>query len=205
MHPGLPWPAVPATNCGMTALWTELFSGSELYWIISVFASVLQVFLLIGAFFGAGSDFDHGADMHDGATGHSVKLLSLRVLVAFFVGFGWAGVLAQRRGLPTETTVLMALGSGVAFMLLMFVTMRLLMGMREEGTLRYENAVGIRGKVYVTIPARRAGIGQIEVMLQGRLITASAVTDTPEALPPMSGIRITALTPPNTFVVEPAS
>lgn len=187
----------------MTAAWTDLFSGSQIYWAISVFASVLQVFLLVGAFIGHGSDFDHGADTHDGSTADSVKLLSLRVLVAFFVGFGWAGVLAHRKGIPPEPVALIALGSGVAFMLLMFVTMRVIMSMRDDGTLRYENAIGIRGKVYVTIPPARGGVGQIEVLLQGRLITASAVTDAGHALPPLSGIQITALMPPNTFVVEP--
>lgn len=189
----------------MTGFWADLFTSSQLYWAISIFASVLQAFLIIGAFIGGGADFDHGVDQHDGSTADSVKTLSVRVLVAFFVGFGWMGVLAQRKGLPAGTTAVMALVSGVIFMLLIVVTMRLLMSMRHDGTLRYEKAVGIRGKVYVTIPAARAGNGQIEVMLQGRIITANAVTDAAEPLPPQSGIQITALMPPNTFVVQPSS
>lgn len=189
----------------MIASWSDLFTGSQLYWAISVFASVLQVFLLIGAFMGHGSDFDHGADSHDGSTTDSVKILSLRILIAFFVGFGWAGVLAQRQGMPAGATAIAAIISGVVFMLLMFVTMRLLMSMRDDGSLHYENAIGLRGQVYVTIPAVRAGIGQIEIMLQGRLITASAVTDSDHALAPQHGIEITALMPPNTFVVKPTS
>lgn len=189
----------------MNASWSDLFAGAELYWIISLFASVLQVFLLIGAFVGSGADFDHGVDAQDGSTADSVKLFSFRILVAFFVGFGWAGVLAQRQGMPPGATAGAAVISGVVFMLLMFVTMRLLMGMRDDGTLRYENAIGLRGQVYVTIPAARAGLGQIEVLLQGRLITASAVTDADHALAPQHGVEITALMPPNTFVVKPAA
>jgi len=189
----------------MIASWTDLFTGSQLYWAISIFASVLQVFLLIGAFLGHGSDFDHGADSHDGSTADSVKLLSFRILVAFFVGFGWAGVLAQRQGMSAGGIATAAVISGVAFMLLMFATMRFLMAMRDDGSLHYENAIGIRGQVYVTIPPKREGIGQIEVMLQGRLITASAVTDAEHSLAPQHGIEITALMPPNTFVVKPTS
>lgn len=187
----------------MTGSWLDIFSSSQLYWVISIVASVLQAFLLVGAFMGGGSDFDHGVDSHDGSTTDSVKVLSLRILVAFFVGFGWMGVLAQRQQLPGGTTVLMAAGSGLVFMLLMFATMRMLMTMRHDGSLRYENAIGHQGKVYVTIPPARAGVGQIEVMLQGRLITADAVTDEPGALAPRSGILITSLMPPNTFVVKP--
>lgn len=189
----------------MTAAWTDLLTGSQMYWAISVFASVLQVFLLIGAFIGHASDFDHGTDAHDGTADGGVKILSLRVLVAFFVGFGWAGVLAQRKGLPPVPALAIAVGSGAVFMMLMFITMRVLLSMRDDGTLRYENAIGTRGQVYVTIPAARAGAGQIEIMLQGRLITAGAVTDAPQPLPPMSRIQVTALVPPNTFVVQPAA
>lgn len=186
----------------MTGSLFDIFSSSQLYWIISIVASVIQAFLLIGAFMGGGSDFDHGVDSHDGSTADSVKIFSLRILVAFFVGFGWMGVLAQRQHLPPSTTAFMAVGSGVVFMLLMLFTMRMLMSMRHDGSLRYENAVGLQGKVYVTIPPARTGVGQIEVMLQGRLITAEAVTDAPEALVPRSGIQVTSLMPPNTFVVR---
>lgn len=189
----------------MMDLWTELASGTQLYWIISIFASVLQVFLLIGAFMGGGADFDHGVDSHDGSTADSVKLFSFRILVAFFVGFGWAGVLGQRQGMSPGATAVAALISGVVFMLLLFATLRLLMAMKDDGSLHYEGAIGLRGQVYVTIPAARAGLGQIELMLQGRLITASAVTDAEHPLPPQAGIEITALMPPNTFVVKPAS
>jgi hypothetical protein len=189
----------------MNTSWFDFASGTQLYWAVAVFASVLQVFLLVGALMGGGHDFDHGADSHDGSTTDAVKILSLRVLVAFFVGFGWAGVMGQRNGMSPGSTALAALISGVIFMLLLFATLRLLMSMRDDGSLHYENAIGLRGQVYVTIPAVRAGIGQIEVMLQGRLITASAVTDADHALAPQHGIEITALMPPNTFVVKPTS
>ncbi len=188
-----------------TGSWLDIFSSSQLYWVISIIASVMQAFLLVGAFIGGGSDFDHGVDAHDGSTADSVKILSLRILVAFFVGFGWMGVLAQRQQLPPGTTALMAAGSGVVFMLLIFFTMRMIMTMRHDGSLRYENAIGLQGKVYVTIPPARGGIGQIEVLLQGRLITADAVTDSAQALPPRSGIQITSLSTPNTFVVQPST
>lgn len=186
----------------MIAAWTDLFAGSQLYWLISVFASVIQVFLLLGTFLGHGSDFDHGADAHDGASSEGIKLLSMRVLVAFFVGFGWAGVLAQRQSMPPAPTLVMASVSGLIFMFLIFATMRMLMAMRHDGSLRYENAIGLQGKVYVTVPPQRHGIGQIELLLQGRLITADAITDSPQPLPPQSGIEVTQLVPPNTFVVR---
>jgi len=190
----------------MNSSWFDFAASTQLYWAVAIFASVLQVFLLIGALFGGGAhDFDHGADSHDGSATDAVKILSLRVLVAFFVGFGWAGVMGQNSGMSAGSTALAALVSGIIFMLLLFTTLRFLMSLRDDGSLHYEGAIGLRGQVYVTIPAAREGIGQIEVMLQGRLITANAVTDADHALAPQHGIEITALMPPNTFIVKPTA
>lgn len=179
-------------------------SGSQLYWVVAIFATVLQVLLLVGALTGGDQDFDHGADSHDGSTSDGVQILSLRVIVAFFVGFGWAGVLGQQNGMSPWLTAITACVTGVVFMLLLFGTLRFLMSLRDDGSLRYERAIGLRGQVYVTIPPRRDGVGQIEVMLQSRLITANAMTDSLRPLAPQHPIEIIDMIAPNTFIVIPA-
>ena len=63
--------------------------------------------------------------------------------------------------------------------------------------------MGVTGKVYVTIPAHRNGTGQVEIMLQGRLITATAATDAGAPLCPQSPIRVSAAQSNNTLLVEP--
>jgi membrane protein implicated in regulation of membrane protease activity len=185
--------------------WDALTVSGRVFWSVALFASALQVFLFVGILLGGGSDFDHGTDMGHGDSdvAHGVKVLSVRVLVAFAVGFGWAGVLGLREGWPVATATVAAVVSGVVFMGLVYAVMRLLFSMRDDGTLDYQNAVGVVGRVYVTIPPRRASPGQVELMLQGRLITAPAVTDGFEPLAPNTSVEVAAVEGQTTLVVVP--
>jgi hypothetical protein len=186
----------------MNDWWNQLTPLLRVFWGIAIFASVLQVLMFLGALLGSGHDFDHdaAADGGDGATG--AQILSTRTLVAGAVGFGWAGVLALQSHSSPGAAIGIAIISGIAFMLLVFGVMRVLFSMRDDGTLNYRNAVGLTGKVYVTVPGHRRGAGQIEIMLQGRLTMAAAQTDA-EALSPQTTVRVTAAQSDNTLIVEP--
>jgi membrane protein implicated in regulation of membrane protease activity len=96
-----------------------------------------------------------------------------------------------------------ALAVGVVFMSVIYLMMRMLMSLRADGTLDYRNAVGQTGRVYVTIPALRGGEGQIEILIQGRLTTVHAVTDSPGALAPQTSVRVSAVENGNILVVSP--
>ena len=186
----------------MNDWWNELTPLLRVFWGIALFASILQVLMFLGAILGTGHDMDHdpAADGSDGATG--AQILSLRTIVAGAVGFGWAGVLALQSDAATPVAIGVALATGLIFMFLVFGVMRFLFSMRADGTLDYQNAVGLTGKVYVTVPGHRAGSGQVELLLQGRLTMASAQTDAP-TLSPQTPVRITAAQPDNTLIVEP--
>ncbi len=187
--------------------------------------TVLQILLFVGSFIGsdfdgdADADFDidgdvdgdmdfdsgHGADghgHHDAANG--VKVLSFRAIVAFAVGFGWAGALGLLDGWSVLAATLIAVMTGVIFILIIYVIMRVLVSLQDPGGgLNYQNAVGLDGHVYFTIPGARDGEGQIEIMLQGRLITASAVTEHPDPIPPRAPVIVLAIEGKNLMVVEP--
>jgi energy-coupling factor transporter transmembrane protein EcfT len=173
----------------MNDWWEQLTPLLKILWCIALFASVFQLIMFAGAIFGAGHDFDHDAAA-DGASGaEGAQILSIRTLVAGAVGFGWAGVLAKGSGASDLAAIAIALVTGILFMLLVFWMMRLLFSMRDDGTLNYQNAVGLTGRVYVTIPAKR--------------VTATAQTDIDRSLPPQASIRVTAAQSDNTLIVEP--
>ena len=153
--------------------------------------------------FFAGSDFDHssGGEVADSIEG--VKLVSVRAIVAFLVGFGWTGGLMMGRDAPMTVTLAASLGVGVIFMLAIFFIMRMLMSLRADGTLDYQNAIGLTGHVYVTIPASRSGQGQIEILLQGRLTTVQAVTKADHALTQSTPVTVTGVENGNLLVVTP--
>ncbi len=186
--------------------WTSLSPSSQFYWTVAIAATSLQFFMLVGVMLGGAPDLDHGADMSDspGDLASGVKLVSLRALVAFALGFGWAGVLTLREGWPLWQATLAALFSGTVFMGLVYAAMRVLYSMRDDGTLDYRNAIGLTGKVYVTIPPRRGGVGQIELMIQGRLITAQAITDADRPLHQNEFIKVTEIEGMTTLLVAPS-
>jgi hypothetical protein len=187
----------------MNAWWEELTPLLRIFWSIALFASVLQILMFLGSILGAGHDFDHDVHVDGANAGAGAQILSVRTLVAGMVGFGWAGVLASQGGAGPVVTISVAVLCGVVFMLMIFGVMRFLFSMRSDGTLDYRNAVGITGRVYVTVPARRSGTGQVEIMLQGRLIMATAETDAAAPLSPQSPVRVSAAESDNTLLVEP--
>jgi hypothetical protein len=186
----------------MNDWWNELTPLLRVFWGIAIFASVLQILMFLGAILGSGHDLDHDPSVDGGDAATGAQILSLRTLVAGAVGFGWAGVLALQSHSSAGAAIGIALVTGVIFMLLVFGVMRLLFSMRDDGTLDYRNAVGLTGRVYVTVPAHRAGAGQVELMLQGRLMMAAAQTDA-HALSPQTPVRVTAAQSDNTLIVEP--
>jgi hypothetical protein len=81
--------------------------------------------------------------------------------------------------------------------------MRQLMRLHASGTLDYHNAIGESATVYCPIPANGGAGGQVEVMIQSRLVFADAVTEAPEVLKTGSKVRIRALRGQSTFLVDP--
>lgn len=175
--------------------------AAKLFWSIAIGATFLQILLFLSALVG-GDDLDHSTD-NDAHSSEGVKLLSLRAIVAFLVGFGWAGGLMMNRGMDLFPALAIAIVTGLVFMMSIFAIMRGMMSLRADGTMDFHNAVGKNGSVYVTIPAKRAGHGQVEIEIQGRITTVQAVTAHQEALAPQTAVVVDALEPGNLLVVSP--
>ena len=80
--------------------------------------------------------------------------------------------------------------------------MRWMQNLKSDGTINYQNAIGNIGTVYVRIPPKRKGIGQIEVQLQGRLAVVGAVTDDEERIENRTAVRVKDLVDSRTLIVE---
>ena len=61
--------------------------------------------------------------------------------------------------------------------------LRAVMRLRSDGNTDNRNAIGVAGKVHLTIPPERRGEGKVHIMLQGSLVERNAVTDGLEAIP----------------------
>ena len=168
--------------------------------ISSLILTIQMVLSLIGgAAEGVEADFDIG----DGGEGGATGILSIRSIGAFFTGFGWAGAAAMQNGIGAGGATFTGTIVGGIFLSMIVYLMSYLHSLREEGTLNYKNCIGEVGSVYLPIPPGRKGMGQIEVMVQGRLRIVKVVTDHEKKIANQTAVRVTELVDPQTLLVSP--
>ena len=168
--------------------------------VSSLVLSIQMVLSMIG---GEMDGLDADLDLAEGGEGGASGILSVRTIGAFFTGFGWTGaaMTEAKYGIGISTFVAVIVGS--ALLAMVFYLMAYLHSLRQEGTLDYSNAIGQVGSVYLPIPPSRKGLGQIEVMVQGRLSIVKAVTDHDKKIGNRVAVRVTELGDQQTILVEP--
>jgi hypothetical protein len=187
----------------MTEWWVSLLIEKQIFYAIGLFSLgvlLLQILLtLVGVGHHADADFSGHGD-HDTGIG----LLTVRTVTAFFVGFGWTGAIMLNRGYSITPAIAAGTAVGAAFLLATWFLIRNLLRLQSGGgNIDYNNAIGSVGTVYTTIPAAEAGGGQIELMIQGRLMMAEAYTKATWNLKPNSKAKVIALIGGSTLLVEP--
>lgn len=159
---------------------------------------------------GADADFSiedvTGAEAaaHDG--GHhndSMRILTVRGIVAFFALGGWAGLAALTAGIAPLWSIQIALLSGVAAMLVASVVIRFALRMQSSGNIILKNAVSQTAEVYITIPPLRSNTGKITMVLQERFVELDAVTDSTGALKPKTKVEVVGTMGKDCLVVSP--
>lgn len=189
----------------MTDWWTSLDLSLQVFYAIAIIALGLTVLQTLLALLGMGVDgffdFFHVDISSPDASG--MGLFSSNTISAFFLGFGWGGVLALEGGLSVLAATAIGSGAGLLLMFAMFFVLRTLMRLQSSGNLEYESAIGSEATVYVTIPGdNHDGGGQIQVTIQGRLVTARARKREAGPISPGEKVQITGLDGPTSFYVE---
>jgi len=170
----------------------------KVFYAIAIVSGVVLLLQMALTLIGADGDLD---GMDAGETGDT-GLFSIRTVGAFFTGFGWTGVSMLLNGYGLGASTFAATVAGLVFLGMVFYLMRYMFSLREEGTLDYSNAVGEVGNVYLPIPPKRKGIGQIEVLVQGRMRTVRAVTDNGSKIGNRIAVRVKSLVDRQTLLVE---
>ena len=184
--------------------WNTLSLSTQIFYCIAIPASLVLFIQTLLTFMGIGdnSDIDtdgvedFSAENPDGVYGDgdfddvndaqgmdSLRIFTLRGIVAFLVVFGWMGVALDASGVSLFITVPVAFVCGFVMMLSLALIFRAIMRLRSDGNADNRNAVGTAGKVQLTIPPSRSGEGKVHIMLQGSYVERNAVTDETEAIP----------------------
>lgn len=209
----------------MLAWWNSLNIALQVFYCIAVPATVVLLIQTLLMLIGIGDDADgiggfgdgdadgisdidgvfgdnDVADVPDGFGFDSLRIFTLRGFVAFFVVFGWVGVLMQTADVSLWLTVIVSTVCGAAIMLLLAILLRAVMRLRSDGNADNRNAIGISGKVYLTIPPSRTGEGKVQLMLQGSYVERNAVTDDTEAIATGCEVVVVGLSGQTDLVVK---
>lgn len=182
--------------------WDALNLELRLFYGIGIIALLVLLLQLALSVFGGMEDhnFDHHGDHPSG-----LSFFSIRGVTAFFVGFGWTGVIALNAGWGLIGAIAAGLVVGLILMFGIFLLMTSMLRLQSNGTLDFSNAIGTIGTVYVTVPSGQKPGGQVELLLQGRLTMADALSRSDVSLPPGTKVTIVEKIGHSTLVVEPLS
>jgi hypothetical protein len=166
-------------------LYAELPTLMQIFWGCALISTVIMVIQFILSLCGMG-DVDMDVDMSagdglDAATG--MDLFSIKNVIIFFVGFGWAGI-SFREIIPQDgLLILAALACGCFFVASFIMIFKQLMKFEGNGAVNMSEAVGKKAEVYLRIPAKRNGKGKVQVSLNGVAREYDAVTNDDEMIP----------------------
>jgi hypothetical protein len=158
--------------------------------------------LLLALFFGGDGDMDGDlADVGDGDGAFS--MFSLLSILAFFMGAGWMGLTCRIDwGLSSIVSAAAATGFGLVLMLLASGLMAFARSLNQTASYDLNTAVGHTASVYMSIPERGEGRGQIKVTVSGRLKTIDAISTGP-AISEFKSVKVVSVRDDGTYIVEP--
>lgn len=188
--------------------WSSMNLSEQIFWGIAILFSALFIIQIILGFISGdidGVSAEGDADVAvEGDTGIDFQFLSVRNMLAFFTIFGWTGIICLGSDLSPILSTLIATVAGLIMMFIMASIMYFMGKLTEDGTLKIKNAIGKSGNVYLPIPARRSGMGQVQIQVQG-LQTLDAITDHDLEIPTGSLVEVVDILNNQVLIVKPSN
>lgn len=180
---------------------SELSVIEIVFWISAILGGTVFILRTVMLFTGFSTDMGADLDSGDGfGTDASFNLLSVQGLTAFFMMFGLVGLSL----LAAESSIFLSILGGLAaggftvwVLSLIFSKMKLL---DSDGTVDIKNAIGVRGSVYLNIPAQ--GTGQVQLSVQGALKIFDAMSKDDQKIMTGEKIVVVDVADHKTLIVE---
>lgn len=179
----------------MKEFFANMDGTQQFYWYIAIGASVIFIIQTIMTFVGADADTGVDADFDGNLDGGDspFQLFSLRNLINFLLGFGWAGVSLYT---AIENNVLLAIVAflvGLLFIAFFFFIMRALLKLSEDNSFKIEDTIGKTADVYLSIPAAKTGKGKVFISVKGSTHELSAITNSVDEIKNGSLVKVVGI------------
>jgi hypothetical protein len=142
----------------------------------------------------------HGQASHAAPLVTAAEIFSVQSLAAFAGAFGWAGLIG-REHFGAFGGALIGLVAGVSVAAGVITIFRQFRKFESDGTITLADMLGLEATVYVRIPARDSGSGQIRVEVRGAERFVSAISRD-ALIPTGTRVLILAANPDNSVVVQ---
>ncbi len=196
----------------MSEWWSSIPTFERVFWFIAIPFTLVFFIRLIASLLGLDGSDDDGDFSDSGDSGEfgdgdganflsDFRLFTLQNFLIFFTGFGWAGIYAIHARFSPPATIAFAFTVGTLLMFAVAAMYYLVNRLTESGNINLNNAVNATGRVYLPIPAQRAGTGQVQITIQGSLREVEAMTDG-DALPTGTPVRVIAALSQEVLIVE---
>lgn len=181
-----------------TAWYGTLGPMMQIFWACAIVASVVFVIQMVLTMLGMDANgVDVGFDVADFSgggdgtldAGGSLSLFSIRNLINFFLGFGWAGVSLEPAVGANVWLVLLSTAVGAGFVWLFFYVRRQTMKLESNGAFDISRTLHKSATVYLHIPAQ--GRGKVQVSEGGSVQELDAVSEGGDDLPSGTLVHIT--------------
>jgi hypothetical protein len=144
----------------------------------------------------AAADGPHAADADAG-----FRVLSLQGLSAFFMMFGLVGLaLVRQSGVAPGLAIGIAALPGFASVWVIGQLFAFMGRLQSSGTINMYAAIGEEGSVYLTV--QRGGLGQVQVVVQGRLGVYGAREQDGKELATGKRVRVVGVASGDVLVVQ---
>lgn len=209
---------------GFVTWWGEINTAAQVFLCAAIPATLIMliqtILMLFGMGFGGGEDSDgidfDGDDVEisddfETDTGDvgveydpGLRIFTVRGMVAFFAIGGWVGVVSVQGGLSVVLSSILALAAGSAALVFAAMIIKWALRMQDSGNINPVNAIAHTGTVYIPIPPNRAAAGRVTLLLQGRYVEMSAVTDLDTPIKTGTTVLVTGVLGGSSLVVRPA-
>ncbi len=187
--------------------WNSIPAFEKIFWYFAIPFTIVFSLQLILTMIGIdwhdsdldvhdGFDVNHDADSMDG-----FRLFTLRNFIIFFTGFGWAGIFAVHAGFNPIVTVLIAFMVGSFLMFAVTGILFFMTKLTQSGNIRLSNAINAPGRVYLPIPGKMSGMGQVQLTIQGSVREMEAMTQE-DGLPTGTPVTVTEVVNDQILVVK---
>jgi membrane protein implicated in regulation of membrane protease activity len=163
-------------------IWWQSLSGlQQVFWVLAVLSSTFFLISTLMSLFGVDSfETDIDTEPLESSGGEILEFLSFRNIVAFVLGFSWAGVLFYS-SLQSFSLLLAAL-VGLGFAFINQTLLKKLRGLESSGNSNLNQAIGQDAKVSVQIDGQMRGKGKIVVQVGNREMELLAATEDLQSL-----------------------